>query len=96
MAKAYEQIGEIKCHACDREAPLKKQRNGLASYTCPWCGFQGTSHYEQSSEHLRQRAGLNNQPAPAAEPPKAEPEPEPKPAKEPKKTMWGLPIEEKA
>lgn len=58
MAKAHEVIGEIKCHECGKECALKEQKNGLASYACGFCGFQGTSHYRDSDKGLRKRAGI--------------------------------------
>lgn len=96
MAKAYEQIGAVDCHSCGKSAPLKKQKNGLAAYTCSWCGFQGTSHYEESSEHLKKRAGLTeameSEPKPTAEkPPAAEQETAPPPPKPVKQNIWGIP-----
>lgn len=97
MAKAFEQIGAVDCHSCGKNVPLKKQRNGLASYSCPWCGFQGTCHYEESSKHLLKRAGIDaDAPTPAAEPEPVETPaapPEPKPEKQPAakpKNIWGI------
>lgn len=93
MARAYEIIGSITCDGCGKDAPLKKQKNGLAAYSCSWCGLQVTSHYEEASKKLKTRAGLSDE----APPVKVEtPEPEPvieqtKPAEKPKaKNIWGI------
>ncbi|WP_137940250.1 hypothetical protein [Chitinivorax sp. B] len=55
MAKANPTIGRIPCACCTEEAALKEGANGLAYYTCQWCGYKGQAFSERSNNTLRKR-----------------------------------------
>lgn len=65
MSRAMTQIGTIKCHCCSERIPLKEQANGLAMYSCDWCGFKGQTFATKSDKALREQATLAVAPAAA-------------------------------
>ena len=78
-------IGAVGCDRCGETCAVREQKNGLATYSCQWCGWQGYSRGSVADRHLRSQmtahaveAGDPKTPQETPAAPAAAPAPKPK------------------
>lgn len=63
-----EQIGQIKCPCCDREAPIKNTFKRKPYIICEQCGFQGFARGPEAVAGLLRKMTPTEKPKPAPAP----------------------------